>query len=204
MRQHPAWFSSIFPNRAKQGRCTHCELCVAGRNCRPYETEQEGGRRRKVRSRLDIAIATSLQRDCNHGRHVEQTALVHSRKSRISFFRYIIPRWQGSLCPHFIMHRPLIVTLLVNTTQLTQVKTELEAANLPPSYEVILMIVSPKSPLFSHFPINRLRNIAIRHVITSHFLVLDMDLWPSCTSSFHVSHSKHLRYTFESPAVHSG
>lgn len=32
----------------------------------------------------------------------------------------------------------------------------------------------------SIFPINRLRNIAITNVVTTHFVVLDMDMWPAC------------------------
>ena len=31
------------------------------------------------------------------------------------------------------------------------------------------------------YPINKLRNVAIRAVRTSHFLVLDVDLWPSAS-----------------------
>ena len=29
------------------------------------------------------------------------------------------------------------------------------------------------------YPINRLRNIAIRNVVSSHFVVFDMDMWPA-------------------------
>ena len=32
----------------------------------------------------------------------------------------------------------------------------------------------------SIYPINRLRNIAIADVATSHFILFDMDVWPSC------------------------
>lgn len=31
----------------------------------------------------------------------------------------------------------------------------------------------------SENPFNRLRNIAIRHTTTSHYWVMDMDMWPS-------------------------
>ena len=30
------------------------------------------------------------------------------------------------------------------------------------------------------YPINTLRNLAINFITTSHYLNLDMDLWPSC------------------------
>ena len=29
------------------------------------------------------------------------------------------------------------------------------------------------------YPINRLRNIAIRNAVSSHFVVFDMDMWPA-------------------------
>ena len=34
------------------------------------------------------------------------------------------------------------------------------------------------------FPVNMLRNLGIRNIETTHFQVLDMDLWPT-TNSFH-------------------
>lgn len=33
-----------------------------------------------------------------------------------------------------------------------------------------------------HFPINRLRNVAIHNTITSHFWLTDVDIWPACHS----------------------
>ena len=33
-----------------------------------------------------------------------------------------------------------------------------------------------------HFPINRLRNVAINNTITSHFWLTDVDIWPACCS----------------------
>ena len=35
------------------------------------------------------------------------------------------------------------------------------------------------------YPINKLRNIAIESVKTSHFWLADMDMWPSCIPLFH-------------------
>lgn len=31
-----------------------------------------------------------------------------------------------------------------------------------------------------HYPINRLRNVAISNTITSHFWLTDIDIWPAC------------------------
>ncbi len=35
-----------------------------------------------------------------------------------------------------------------------------------------------------YYPINTLRNIAIKNTKTTHFIVCDMDFWPSCISLF--------------------
>lgn len=34
------------------------------------------------------------------------------------------------------------------------------------------------------YPINRLRNIAISNILTTHFIVFDMDMWPSGSSFY--------------------
>lgn len=50
--------------------------------------------------------------------------------------------------------------------------------DLPPRFTVILHVVKRKERYFDDFPVNLLRNIAIKNVRTTHFLVTDMDLWP--------------------------
>lgn len=50
---------------------------------------------------------------------------------------------------------------------------------LPARFRVILYIADPEIDPPGVFPVNKLRNIAIRNVVTSHFLVLDMDMWPA-------------------------
>ena len=32
----------------------------------------------------------------------------------------------------------------------------------------------------NHYPINRLRNLAINNTFTSHFFLTDIDVWPAC------------------------
>lgn len=46
-----------------------------------------------------------------------------------------------------------------------------------------------KNPIY---PINTLRRLAINNILTTHFVNLDMDLWPSCNDSFSFSHSVQL------------
>lgn len=45
----------------------------------------------------------------------------------------------------------------------------------PQRLHLVFHVVSSEE----HFPINKLRNIGISHVSTSHYVVIDMDLWPS-------------------------
>ena len=46
----------------------------------------------------------------------------------------------------------------------------------------ILTYVSNKSSFFfDNYPINILRNIGIYHTITTHFILFDIDMWPSCS-----------------------
>lgn len=53
---------------------------------------------------------------------------------------------------------------------------------LPKRVRIILYIVSLKDKDYYDFPVNKLRNIAITNIVTSHFLVLDMDMWPASRS----------------------
>ena len=51
----------------------------------------------------------------------------------------------------------------------------LQMYDLPKRFTVITYISQQETP----YPINKLRNIAISFVHTSHFWVADMDMWPS-------------------------
>ena len=50
---------------------------------------------------------------------------------------------------------------------------------LPPRLQTLLYLEPAQSEQVSTFPINRLRNLAIQHCSTSHYLIMDVDLWPS-------------------------
>lgn len=52
--------------------------------------------------------------------------------------------------------------------------------NLPNRFRTILYIPKKGRDVYGVFPVNKLRNIAIVNSVTSHFLVLDMDMWPAC------------------------
>ena len=58
----------------------------------------------------------------------------------------------------------------------------LAAHHIPNRVTILLYVVNDTHPYFTVFPINFLRNLAIRNIRTTHFLVLDMDLRVSRTS----------------------
>lgn len=43
------------------------------------------------------------------------------------------------------------------------------------------------------YPVNRLRNVAVRAVSTSHFLMTDIDIWPDVNAY----QALHMRYRLE-------
>ena len=50
---------------------------------------------------------------------------------------------------------------------------------LPPRVTLLLYLIGPNSPEKGQFPVNKLRNLGIRNIVTTHFQILDMDLWPT-------------------------
>ena len=50
---------------------------------------------------------------------------------------------------------------------------------IPKRLTLLIYLVSPRNPLYKTFPVNMLRNLAIRNVRTSHYMIMDMDMWPT-------------------------
>ena len=73
----------------------------------------------------------------------------------------ILSRWQG---------RYVFVIATTNDTQQETVN-QLGTIHLPKRVTTLVYAMNS-----SDFPINRLRNLGIRNIQTSHFMVLDMDL----------------------------
>lgn len=46
-----------------------------------------------------------------------------------------------------------------------------------PRIRIVTYVVDPSCFFYSNYPINILRNIGIRQTHTTHFIVLDMDMW---------------------------
>lgn len=94
---------------------------------------------------------------------------------RIPMISYMVKRWSGlGSCIH-LMCRPIVLSLFAAAEDLKKVTRALDRHNISPSVKLLIMVRKHDST----FPINRLRNLAISLVTTSHFLVLDMDMFPS-------------------------
>ena len=70
----------------------------------------------------------------------------------------------------------LVVVFLCNDSSELEIVTLLQKRYLPQRLTILLYVVDKMHPHYSHFPVNFLRNLAIRNIRTTHFLVLDMDL----------------------------
>lgn len=58
------------------------------------------------------------------------------------------------------------------------VRKTLRQLSLPDRVRLVLYLTPPKHKHYLQFPVNKLRNLAIVNIVTTHFLVLDMDMWP--------------------------
>lgn len=92
------------------------------------------------------------------------------------------------------MIRPMSVTVMVNVEDQAEVESFIRESHFPDRLRLALYIThypGKKDCVYrkavkglkcveaSVYPLNRLRNIAIRNSLTSHFVVFDMDMWPA-------------------------
>lgn len=93
----------------------------------------------------------------------------------VLFAKEILSRWNGFESSLVVIHRPLVISVCIRSEdELSQLQSFLEEAEFPPHFVVI-----PYLDTSDHYPINKLRNIAIEQVATSHYLMTDIDLFPA-------------------------
>lgn len=59
--------------------------------------------------------------------------------------------------------------------------------SLPSRIRIVLYVIQESSLDYDRFPVNRLRNLAIVNIVTSHFIIFDMDMWPVRITCLNVS-----------------
>ena len=92
------------------------------------------------------------------------TLITQTSQERLFYFEYTTKRWTG----------PISVSLFVSTEDQDNIdayKSYLSKFKLIQVHTCISNTID--------YPVNRMRNIAIENVATTHFFVCDMDLWPS-------------------------
>ena len=75
--------------------------------------------------------------------------------------------------------RHICVTVYIKKREVRGAIQRIRELALPPRVRIIFYTQLASRDIPGVFPVNKLRNIAIVNVVTTHFLVLDMDMWPS-------------------------
>ena len=83
---------------------------------------------------------------------------------RLSYLKMFLDRWKG----------PISAVIYTPPEELSTIVTFFRKSDFPS--RLVISIVSDSGP---DYPINALRNLAIKAVSTSHFYLSDMDVWPS-------------------------
>ena len=74
----------------------------------------------------------------------------------------------------------MVFVLYSSFSELKNITAQLISNSYPDRIQVLIMPYYRKSS----FPINLLRNLGIAITTTSHFVVMDMDMWPARRTSF--------------------
>ena len=177
-QKKPSLFKPILQNSSLLGVCLHCYTCRSSSSCVPYTPLSKSAHH---------AIMSSSEFSSSPD-HVDITLILAGtyflppsrphRPDRLFLLRYFAARWQGCFLSPSLTRSPLVATIHLPHNRLDAARKLVPSLALPPRFTVILHAVKRKERYFNDFPVNLLRNIAIKNVRTTHFLVTDMDLWP--------------------------
>ena len=117
-----------------------------------------------------------------------------SSPERLFFLPHLLARWQGSLCCLRLTRSSMSIVIYADASQRQDIAKQIAEAAFPSRLRLSLYTHGTSAqpdcvfkPMRSglrcvarpFYPINRLRNIAIRGVRTTHFIVFDRDMWPA-------------------------
>lgn len=97
--------------------------------------------------------------------NVTPVAPIDRRINRLQYIDEHLWRWAG----------PMVVVIYCHLSEEQTVLDFICHRHLPSRLTLLVYVVSDDSTIF---PINRLRNIGIQSVYTTHYIVMDMDMWP--------------------------
>ena len=73
----------------------------------------------------------------------------------------------------------MCIVVWVHDYERDEILAQLPALQNPINLTMILYEPTDDDLDYYDFPINKLRNLCIRNIRTSHFLTLDLDMWPT-------------------------
>ena len=75
--------------------------------------------------------------------------------------------------------RSYSIAVFTHSNQVEETIKLIKSLQLPSRVRIVLYIPQKDSEKIGDYPVNKLRNIAIVNIITTHFLVMDMDMRPA-------------------------
>ncbi|KAK8799725.1 hypothetical protein WA158_006273 [Blastocystis sp. Blastoise] len=115
-----------------------------------------------VKKSLDL-IETSLNEEIIT--RFDFTYVTQTSAERMYYFPELLLRWPGEFS----------VAIYVTGDIVESTKQYMNSIQLPSRFHVVYL----QRNITNEYPINTLRNMAIKGVLTSHFWLTDMDMWPS-------------------------
>lgn len=99
---------------------------------------------------------------------------IKDRQNRLFFFDYLLQLWPSRF----------VFVLFYYGYEEATLHHYFSHKLFPHRMHVVFYSTTALHDEYTHFPVNTLRNLGIANVQTSHFIVTDMDLWPSRTPLF--------------------
>ena len=96
--------------------------------------------------------------------------------NRLFSLRNVLYRYRGYFFCMQLMDSPIVVVMHTPPQNEFYAIRFINRHHFPKRLTFILYLVDRMHPHYNVFPINELRNLAIRNIRTTHFLILDMDL----------------------------
>lgn len=78
-----------------------------------------------------------------------------------------------------LFYRPMCIAIWTKDIEETLVRRDIEGMSVDQRVFFVLYIAKPNHHYYYDFPVNYLRNVCIRQIKTSHFMFLDIDMWPT-------------------------
>lgn len=84
---------------------------------------------------------------------------------------------------YYYCYRPIVVVMYLKDKEVAPfelfLKNETNRSICSDRFLILSYVVTKDSFFYNNFPINILRNMGIIHTHTTHFILFDIDMWPS-------------------------